>query len=281
MATPYRTKFPDDTILFVTENGAWFSKGDLLKLKLDDGSYYPYFKSLINQTEGCLSVGRVRAATREEIATLNQSNKAFEEENNMTPFQKAGYTAETIFVRKDGTQLQLNEDDGSKCPYFNYAGTQSYAGVEYLTDLEVLEKEELSESSELPDTSVEATLEGIVVSLQGAREEVTRLEALLKERTTALGITVVVGARSCSESVYGTLYTDGEKMYRELQVGDQVTVEMKDGISQNIDEWVEGKVYTIDRVDVGDSHRPIHFTERSADDTLWIRSELYNVRKVS
>lgn len=223
----------------------------------------------------------------EGAALMNEQTETEEETQTVTkqtPFQAAGYTADTVFITARGRRVQLRRDDGTECPFFNVAGTQDYHGVEYLDELTVEvadEPEEVSAEGAVEDSS----LEGLVVQLQGAREEVARLEALLKEKTSGLGITIVVGARPSAEVVAqlaaAELVETAEQAHK-LKVGDKVKVSAKAGFEGELEdyEFDTETTYTVSRVDQWDEYNPI-LLSLSDGDQNWVPIDKFNLHKLS
>lgn len=288
MTTPYQKKFRNGAVLCVTETSAFFVKGELLKLARDDASDNPYFESLSTGEIHCIFLSRLREATEAEIATLNQSTKASEEENEMTPFQKAGYTKDTVFVRNDGRRIQLRDDDDSHCPFFNYAGTTDYAGVEYLTDLVVFEdKEKDAPVEESVLLSTEDSLEGLTFMIQDTRAELVRLEALLKEKSAELGITIVVGARPSAEALVEARpveLIDTARKAWTLNRRDAVRVSAKEGEGLCLLDnygFQEDVTYFVNRTDEDDSVHPVLLETEDRNIMSWVPIERMNLQKVS
>lgn len=237
--------------------------------------------------DGDYKIEGVEDWTFETNALLSEQTETEEETQTVTkqtPFQAAGYTADTVFITDRGRRVQLRRDDGSDCPFFNVAGTQDYHGVEYLDDLTVEladEPEEVSAEGAVEDSS----LEGLVVQLQGAREEVARLEALLKEKTSGLGITIVVGARPSADVVAqlaaAELVETAEQAHK-LKVGDKVKVSAKTGFKDELEDYDfdTETTYTVSRVDQWDEYNPI-LLSLSDGDQNWVPIDKFNLHKLS
>lgn len=235
--------------------------------------------------DGDYKIEGVEDWTFETNALLSeQTEEETQAVTKQTPFQAAGYTADTVFITDRGRRVQLRRDDGSDCPFFNRAGTQDYHGVEYLSDLTVEvanEPEEVATEGVAEDNS----LEGLVVQLQGAREEVARLEALLKQKTSGLGITIVVGARPSAEVVAqladAELVETAEQAHK-LKVGDKVKVSAKAGFKDELEDYDfdTETTYTVSRVDQWDEYNPI-LLSLSDGDHNWVPIEKFNLHKLS
>lgn len=231
--------------------------------------------------DGDYKIEGVEDWTFETNALLSEQTETEEETQTVTkqtPFQAAGYTAETVFITARGRRVQLRRDDGTECPFFNVAGTQDYHGVEYLDELTVEvadEPEEVAAEGAIEDTS----LEGLIVLVRDARSELARIEALLAAKTEELGITVVID--EVAEPVGQTLLlTTSEEMFQNLREGDAVRIELKSGQENNSD-WDLSNTYYVSEVDIHDPFRPIRLDEQSHAGAVWIRTHDYNLVKLS
>lgn len=217
----------------------------------------------------------------EGAALMSEQTQTEEETQTVTkqtPFQAAGYTADTVFLTPDGVRVRLNEDDGSEAPYFERVETGHYFGVFGLDELTVEvadEPEKVAAEGAIEDNS----LEGLIVLVRGARSELARVEALLAAKTEELRITVVID--EVAQSVeQGLLLTTAQEMFANLREGDQFKIEVKQG-HENLSDWDLADVHTVYEVDYSDTYRPIRTTQESRQGAVWVRPETYNIRKLS